>query len=82
MRRLIRTLNALYDSPPIACHHDFGQSSLSIEGLGPHVHLVDAFVEIKLAYANRALLPAKVKAFIDYTAAYCDHDGRIVPAAA
>jgi DNA-binding transcriptional LysR family regulator len=44
--------------------------------------LVDAFVEIKLAYANRALLPAKVKAFIDYTAAYCDHDGRIVPAAA
>lgn len=32
--------------------------------------LVDAFVDIKLAYANRALLPAKVKAFIDYTAAY------------
>jgi DNA-binding transcriptional LysR family regulator len=44
--------------------------------------LVDAFVEIKLAYANRALLPAKVKAFIDYTAAYCDREGRIVPAAA
>ncbi|WP_176316643.1 LysR family transcriptional regulator [Burkholderia vietnamiensis] len=34
--------------------------------------LVDAFVEIKLAYANRALLPAKVKAFIDYAAAYGD----------
>ncbi|MBN3786207.1 LysR family transcriptional regulator [Burkholderia sp. Ac-20353] len=32
--------------------------------------LVDAFVEIKLAYANRALLPAKVKAFIDYAVAY------------
>jgi DNA-binding transcriptional LysR family regulator len=32
--------------------------------------LVDAFVEIKLAYANRALLPAKVKAFIDFAAAY------------
>jgi len=44
--------------------------------------LVDAFVEIKLAYANRALLPAKVKAFIDYTAAYCDRVGGIVPAAA
>lgn len=44
--------------------------------------LVDAFVEIKLAYANRALLPAKVKAFIDYTAAYCDREGWIVPAAA
>jgi len=44
VRRLIRTLNALYDSPPIACHHDFGQSSLSVEGLGPHVHLVDASV--------------------------------------
>ena len=32
--------------------------------------LVEAFVEIKLAYANRALLPAKVKAFIDFAAAY------------
>ena len=44
--------------------------------------LVDASVEIKLAYANRALLPAKVKTFIDYTAAYCDREGWIVPAAA
>ncbi|WP_322065218.1 LysR family transcriptional regulator [Burkholderia ubonensis] len=34
--------------------------------------LVDAFVEIKLAYANRALLPAKVKAFIAYAATYGD----------
>ena len=30
--------------------------------------LVDAFVEIKLAYANRALLPATVKAFTAYAA--------------
>ncbi|PMS14357.1 LysR family transcriptional regulator [Trinickia dabaoshanensis] len=38
------------------------------------VDLVDAFVEIKLAYANRALLPAKVKAFIDYATAYSESD--------
>ncbi len=44
--------------------------------------LVDAFVDIKLAYANRALLPAKVKAFIDYTAAYSGRESGIVPAAA
>ena len=34
--------------------------------------LVEASVEIKLAYANRALLPAKVKAFIEHAAAYSD----------
>lgn len=74
--------------------HDFGigvvpktlvgaeLASGALVQLLPDADLVDAFVEIKLAYANRALLPAKVKAFIDYTAAYCDREGWIVPAAA
>ncbi|KVQ25133.1 LysR family transcriptional regulator [Burkholderia cepacia] len=74
--------------------HDFGigvvpktlvQAELAsgaLVQLLPDADLVDACVEIKLAYANRALLPAKVKAFIDYTAAYCDREGWIVPAAA
>ncbi|MGU7783058.1 LysR family transcriptional regulator [Burkholderia sp. PU8-34] len=44
--------------------------------------LVDAFVEIKLAYANRALLPAKVKAFIEYAAAYVGQAAEAVEAAA
>jgi DNA-binding transcriptional LysR family regulator len=34
------------------------------------VALVDDGIEIRLAYSNRTLLPAKVRAFIDYTAAY------------
>jgi DNA-binding transcriptional LysR family regulator len=34
--------------------------------------LVDAFVDIKLAYASRTLLPAKVKAFVTYAAAFRD----------
>jgi DNA-binding transcriptional LysR family regulator len=56
-------------------------SGALVELLGD-AELVDASVEIKLAYANRALLPAKVKAFIDYTAAYFDREGGVVPAAA
>jgi hypothetical protein len=28
LARLVRTLNRLYDNPPIACHHDTSQSSL------------------------------------------------------
>ncbi|MGN6669291.1 MAG: LysR family transcriptional regulator [Trinickia sp.] len=47
-------------------------ASGSLVRLLADAELVDAFVEIKLAYANRALLPAKVKAFIDYAAAYRD----------
>jgi DNA-binding transcriptional LysR family regulator len=35
--------------------------------------LVDAHIEIKLAYASRALLPAKVRAFIDYAATFEEH---------
>ncbi|KVT48023.1 LysR family transcriptional regulator [Burkholderia multivorans] len=44
--------------------------------------LVDGCVELKLAYANRSLLPAKVKAFIDYASAMCDREGWITPVAA
>jgi len=32
--------------------------------------LVEESIEIRLAYSNRTLLPAKVRAFIDYAAAY------------
>jgi len=44
MLRLTRRLAELYDNPPIACHHDFGQSSLcesdfpsSVSFLHPHI---------------------------------------------
>jgi DNA-binding transcriptional LysR family regulator len=32
--------------------------------------LIDDSVEIRLAYSNRTLLPAKVRAFIDYAATF------------
>ncbi len=44
LRRLIRTLNAVYGDPPIACHHDFSQSTATINDLGTNVRFVDAFV--------------------------------------
>jgi len=44
LRRLIRTLNAAYDDPPIACHHDFSQSTPLINDLGTNVRFVDSFV--------------------------------------
>ncbi|WP_179401317.1 LysR family transcriptional regulator [Burkholderia guangdongensis] len=37
------------------------------------VEMIDAHVDIKLAYASRALIPAKVRAFIDYAAAFYEH---------
>ncbi|KWF08076.1 LysR family transcriptional regulator [Burkholderia pseudomultivorans] len=74
--------------------HDFGigvvpktlvSAELASGALVPlleDAELLDAFVEIKLAYANRALLPAKVKAFIDYTTRYCERENWITSMAA
>lgn len=39
--RLIGTLNALYDHPPIACHHDQSQSALNTRDFPPNVHFVE-----------------------------------------
>ena len=38
--RLIETLNKLYGSPPIACHHDFFQSKMDRKTLPRNVKLV------------------------------------------
>lgn len=38
--RLIATLNRLYDDPPIACHHDFGQSSIRLDAFPANVRFV------------------------------------------
>jgi hypothetical protein len=38
--RLIRTLNRMFDQPPIVCHHDFGQNPRFIENCPDNVKLV------------------------------------------
>lgn len=38
--RLVRTLNQLYDAPPIACHHDFSQAELDVTRFPSNVRFV------------------------------------------
>lgn len=66
LRRLVDTLNRLYDRPPIACHHDFSQTQLdpsdyaNVHFVTPHVKtgwgqwsLVQAtLLGIRLLYAE------------------------------
>jgi hypothetical protein len=40
-RRLIATLNALLDHPPIAWHHDFAKTSIDRDPPSPNVHFID-----------------------------------------
>lgn len=40
LKRLLGSLNALYDSPPIAVHHDFYQAPLDDDSLPPNVRFV------------------------------------------
>jgi hypothetical protein len=46
IHRLINKLNAMFDHPPIACHHDFSKCDLSVEALPENVSLVQPHVEI------------------------------------
>lgn len=41
VRRLINTLNATHDFPPIACHHDQSQSQLDTKTFPPNVYFVE-----------------------------------------
>jgi hypothetical protein len=45
--RLVRTLQRLYDDPPIVCHHDFTQSALSTEGFPSNVRFVQPHVRTR-----------------------------------
>lgn len=40
LSRLVGALNALYDRPPVAIHHDFGQSALDVGGFPSNVRFV------------------------------------------
>ena len=45
--RLIRTLNGMFNHPPITCHHDFGKHPQFIEPCPPNVRLVRPHVNTK-----------------------------------
>ena len=42
--RLVGTLGKLYNAPPIACHHDFGQAPLDRAAFPAHVRFVEDWV--------------------------------------
>ncbi len=58
--RLIRTLNRMFDDPPIACHHDFGQNPRFIENCPPNVTLVRPHVATR--WGDFSCVEATVKA--------------------
>lgn len=43
--RLIRTLNLMFDHPPMVCHHDFGQNPRWIDHLPSNVRLCRPYVK-------------------------------------
>lgn len=45
--RLIRTLNRMFEDPPIACHHDFGKNPRFIENCPSNVQLVSPHLNTK-----------------------------------
>jgi hypothetical protein len=58
--RLIRTLNRMFDAPPIACHHDFGQNPQFIEDCPRNVKLVRPHVDTK--WGDFSCVEAAIKA--------------------
>ena len=58
--RLVKTLNTAYGAPPIACHHDFGQSELDRSAFPSNVHFVEPY--IKTAWAKWSVVRAGLEA--------------------
>jgi hypothetical protein len=58
--RLIRKLNALFDHPPIAVHHDFGKNPKFLPDLPENVRLVHPHVDTK--WADFSCIEAAIKA--------------------
>lgn len=57
---LIRTLNRMFDYPPIACHHDFSQNPRVIEDLPANVRVVRDYVDTK--WADFSCIEAAIRA--------------------
>ncbi|MGB7409416.1 MAG: beta-1,6-N-acetylglucosaminyltransferase [Pontixanthobacter sp.] len=59
LRRLVTTLNRMYDFPPIACHHDFSQSQLDPADY-PNVKFVEP--SLKTGWGQWSLVEATLLA--------------------
>ena len=57
--RLVNRLNALYDAPPIVCHHDFSQSDLTGWSAPPNVTFVRPYV--RTAWGTFSLIEAAIR---------------------
>ena len=60
LQRLISALNREYGRPPIACHHDFGQSPFAKEGFEENVFFVEPYVNT--GWAKWSLVQATLEA--------------------
>jgi hypothetical protein len=60
LHRLIRRLNAMFNHPPIVCHHDFSQCAFSTDNLSPNVSFVRP--HLPTAWADISIVEATVKA--------------------
>jgi hypothetical protein len=60
LHRLVTTLNRLYGDPPIACHHDFSQSSIDVDHFPGNVSFVQP--SIRTAWGRMMTVEAALKA--------------------
>lgn len=63
LQRLIEALDREYDTPPIGCHHDFGQAPLDTSAFGPNVrfalpHIPTRWCRFSVVQATLAALQA------------------------
>lgn len=58
--RLIQTLNRMFDHPPIACHHDYGQNPRFIENCPRNVRIVHPHVATQ--WGHFSCVEATIKA--------------------
>lgn len=57
---LCRRLNDMFDHPPIAIHHDFGQTSMNVSDFSHNVHVVEDWIET--SWASVEVVDANLKA--------------------
>jgi hypothetical protein len=57
---LCRRLNTMFDRPPIALHHDFGQTSTGLSALPSNVHVVQDWIGTR--WAEASVVDANLKA--------------------
>lgn len=58
--RLLKTLNCIFNYPPIVWHHDFSKSNFPTKRLSSNVLLVDSYV--KTSWGSYSLVEAKLRA--------------------